>query len=142
VRASIAGTVLLLVTAAAAAVAPHSFDVPALIVALAMFAGGTVAFVWAYVVAIGRSRTEEVSLLGVYGLVDSTPAPVRIRLFGSLAAEVVIALVTAGVRLYSTLSFGVLAVMWGLGLAGGWGARYGSFPPRKPDPPRRRRNSG
>ncbi|HEY2430993.1 MAG TPA: hypothetical protein VGI06_18810, partial [Acidimicrobiales bacterium] len=94
VRASIAGTVLLLVTAAAAAVAPHSFDVPALIVALAMFAGGTVAFVWAYVVAIGRSRTEEVSLLGVYGLVDSTPAPVRIRLFGSLAAEVVIALVT------------------------------------------------
>jgi len=141
VLASLAGTVALLVTAVAADLAPHPFDVPALVVALLMFVGGTVAFVWAYVVAIGRSRTDEVTLLGVFGLVDSTPGPVKLRLFGSLAAEVVTALATASVRLYSTLSFGVLAVMWGLGLAGAWGARYGAFPPRRPEPPRRRRKS-
>jgi hypothetical protein len=141
VTASIGGTAALLVTAVAADVAPGSLEVPALVVALAMFVGGTAAFVWAYLVAIGRSRTDDVSLLGVYGLVDSTPAPVKVRLWGSLVAEIVIALATAGARLYSTLSFGILAVMWGLGLAGLWGARHGAFPPRAPNASRRRRNS-
>jgi len=141
VVASYAGTAALGITAIAADVAPHSFDVAALVVAVALFVAGTGAFIWAYFTAIGRSRTDEISLPGVYGLAGSTPAPVRLRLFGSLATEVVVSVVTAGTRLYSTLSFGVLGVMWGLGLAGLWGARHGAFPPRRVEPPRSRRRS-
>jgi hypothetical protein len=69
----------------------------------------------------------------VYGLSGSTPGPVKANLFGSLAVEAVVAVVTASTRLYSTLSFGILGLLWGLGLAGLWGARHGAFPPRSPD---------
>ena len=137
IAASLAGTGALGITAVVAAVAPHTLDVPALVVALAMFFGGTAAFVAAYVVAIGRSREQAVAIAGVFGLAGgSTPAAVRTRLLGSLAAEVVVAVATAAVRPYTSLSFGILAPMWGLGLAGLWGARHGGFAPRAPDPRR------
>lgn len=138
IAASFAGTGALGVTAIAAAIAPRTLDVPALVVALAMFFTGTGAFAWAYVIAIGRSRTEDIAVGGVYGLAGgSTPAPVRLKLLGSLAAEVALAVVTAAVRPYTSLSFGILAPMWGLGIAGVWGARHGGFPPRPADPRRR-----
>ena len=69
----------------------------------------------------------------MYGLSGTTPVPVKANLFGSLAVEALVAVVTASTRLYSTLSFGILGLLWGLGLAGLWGARYGAFPPRPPD---------
>ena len=136
VVASWVGTAVLAVTAIAADIAPHPLEVPALVVALALFFGGIVAFMSAYAIAIGRSREDDISLLGVYGLSGSTPVPVKANLFGSLAVEALVAVVTASTRLYSTLSFGILSLLWGLGLAGLWGARYGAFPPR---PPERRR---
>ena len=134
VVASWVGTGLLTVTAVAGAIAPHTLGVPALVVALLMFFGGIGAFAWAYLIAIGRSRESEISLGGVFGLAGSAPSSVRVRLFGSLGAQVAVALATAASRPYSSLSFGVLAVMWGLGMIGLWGARYGAFPPRQPAP--------
>jgi hypothetical protein len=139
VIASWVGTALLAATAVAGDIAPHTLEVPALVVAVAMFVGGIGAFFWAYVVAIGRSRESEIGLAGVFGLAGSAPSAVQVRLFGSLAVQIAVAIGTAAVRLYSTLSFGILAVMWGLGLAGLWGARYGAFPPRRPDEGRPRR---
>lgn len=139
--ASFVGTAVLAVTAVAGAVAPRALGVPALVVALVLSVGGTGAFMWAFAVAIGRSRTEDVTLFGVYGLSGSTPAPVKARLFGSLAAEAAVAVATAGVRLYTTLSFGILAVMWGLGMVGLWGAVHGAYPPRQPDPSRPNRRA-
>lgn len=136
VTASLAGTALLLVTAVPAAVAPDTLQVAAAVVAIGLFVGGTVTFAWSYAIAIGRSRTEDVTLAGVYGLSGTAPAAVKIRLFGSAVAEAAIALSTAGARVHSALSFGVLAVMWGLGLIGLWGARYGAFPPRPSRPSR------
>jgi hypothetical protein len=141
VYASYAGTVVLLVTAVAAVIAPHTFDIPAFVAALVLFFGGIAIFAWAFLVMAGRSRSHELTLSGVFGLSQSTPGPVKAQLFGSLAAQTLIAVATAATRLYSTLSFGVLAVMWGLGLAGLWGARYGAFPPRVQKPPQRRRKS-
>jgi hypothetical protein len=46
---------------------------------------------------------------------------------------VVIAFTAAGIRPYSSLAFSILAPMWGLGLSGLWGARYGTFGPRVGD---------
>jgi hypothetical protein len=139
VLASWIATALLTVTAAAGDVAPHTLGIAALAVALVMFFGGIGAFCWAYLIAVGRSRECEIGLSGVFGLSGSAPAAVRIRLFGSLATEAVVAVVTAAIRPYSILSFGILGVMWGLGLVGLWGAKYGAFQPRQPSAPGRRR---
>jgi len=139
VTASWGGTAALAVTACAAAAAPHPFETPALIVALVLFFAGIVAFFWAYAIAVGRSRLDAVGLPGVFGLSGSAPTSVRVRLLGSVAAQLAVAVATASIRLYSSLSFGLLAVMWGLGLTGLWGARYGAFPPRPPETERRRR---
>jgi hypothetical protein len=136
VWASYAGTLVLAVSAIAADLSPHTFDFTAFVLALVLFFGGTAIFVWAYLVMAGRSRTDDLTLSGVFGLAGSAPSAVQRRLFGSLALEVIVSITTAATRVYSTLSFGVLASMWGLGLTGLWGARYGAFPPRPPQPPR------
>lgn len=146
IRASWAGTALLTATAVPADLAPAAFEVPALIVALVLFFGGIGAFVWAYVVAVGRSRDQEIAVAGLFLLSGSAPTPVRWHLLGSLGAQVAVALATAGARPFTSLAFGVLSPMYGLGLAGLWAARYGTFPPRsarpegvgRPEPGRRR----
>ena len=129
VKASWAGTALFSVTATLAAVVPDA-DVVALVVALALFAGGTVAFAAGLVRAAGRSRREEVTLAGLFFL-EGAPKVVRRLVLGSLAVEVVVAFTTAGIRPNTSLAFGILAPVWGQGLAALWGARHNSFPPRR-----------
>ena len=131
VKASWAGTALFTVTAALAAVVPEA-DVVALAVALVLFAGGTVAFASGLVRAAGRSRREEVTLAGLFFL-EGAPKAVRRLVLGSLAVEVVVAFTTAGIRPNTSLAFGILAPVWGQGLAALWGARHNSFP-RRPVP--------
>ena len=128
VKASVAGTGIFVVTAILAAAVPDA-DLVALAVALVLFAGGAVAFVAALLAAAARSRREEVTLPGLFFL-EGAPPGVRRLLLGSLAAEVVTALATAGARPNTSLAFGILAPLWGQGLAGLWGARHGRFPPR------------
>lgn len=129
VKASWAGTAAFSLTALVAAVVADA-DVVALAVALLLFAGGTAAFAAALVRAATRSRHEELTLAGLFFLEGAPPA-VRRRLLGSLAAELVVAFVTAAVRPNTSLAFGILAPMWGQGLAGLWGARHGAFPARR-----------
>ena len=125
VKASWAGTAGFALTAGLATVVSGA-DVVALAAALLLFAGGTVAFVAALVHAAGRSRHEELTLAGLFFL-EGAPPVTRRLLLGSLAIEVVVALVTAGVRPNTSLAFGILAPVWGQGLAGLWGARHGIF---------------
>jgi len=129
IRAAFAGTAVFLV-AAVAALGASSLELAAVIVDLLLFAGGVIAFLWAYAVAIRRSREVLIGIGGLYFLQESAPRPIQIRLLGALAAEVVGAFATAGVRPFSGLAFGVLVPVWGLGLCGLWAARYGTFPPR------------
>ena len=130
VKASWVGTALFTVTAGLAAAVPEA-DVVALVVALALFAAGTVAFAAGLVRAAGRSRREEVTLAGLFFL-EGAPKAVRRLVLGSLAVEVVVAFTTAGIRPNTSLAFGILAPVWGQGLAALWGARHNSFPPRRP----------
>ena len=48
----------------------------------------------------------------------------------ALAAQTTTAVAAAAVKPFTSVAFAVLAPMWGLGLAGLWAAKYGSFPAR------------
>jgi hypothetical protein len=136
VRASWVGTGVFAVTAILGVAVPHPLAVPAAVVAFALFAAGCVVFVWAYVVAVARSRTDEISVMGLYLLSGSAPRPVRVRLLGAVGAQSAVALATASARPYTIAAAGILVPVYGLGLCGLWAARYGTFPPRRPAPRR------
>lgn len=130
VKLSWAGTALFTVTAAAAVVAEGLRPV-AVVVALVLFAAGSIVFLWAYGVAVTRSRTDAIGIGGLYFLAgDAAPAYVRRSMMASLAIEVVVALATASARPFTSLAFGILAPVFALGLAGLWGAKFGTFGPR------------
>jgi hypothetical protein len=130
VKASWIGTAAFGVTAAAATALPEPLVYVSVPVAIVLFAAGVVAFLWAYFIAIGRSRTDLIGIGGLYFLVRCAPRRVQHRMMWSLATEVVVALATASIRPYTPLAFGILVPVYGLGLAGLWGARHGTFPPR------------
>ena len=133
VRAAWAGTALFVVAAAAAAVSPDSLGIVAAAVDLALFAVGCVAFLVAFFRVVERSRTEEISVNGVYFLAGgSAPSSVRTPLLAALAVQIVVAVATAALRPYTELAFGVLVPVYGLGLIGLWASRYGEFPDRAP----------
>ncbi len=133
VRASWAGTAVFALTAGLGAVWPHA-DGVALAVALAMFLVGCLLFGAALVKAAGRSRTEEIAVMALFLLDGAAPWGVRRSLLGAVAAEVAVAVVTAAVRPNTSLAFGILAPVYGLGLAGLWGSRHGSFHRRERGP--------
>ena len=133
-KVSWGGTALFAVTAIAAAVAPETFKPPALIAAIVLFSGGCAIFLWAFVLVAARSRTDQMEQAQIWFLTGPpTPPEVRRSLLGALAVQVVISLVTAGVRPYTSLAAGVLVPMWGLGLCGLWAARHAVFPARPRD---------
>jgi hypothetical protein len=118
-------------TSLAAALIPDPLQTIAVPVALVLFAGGCLTFLWAYAVALGRSRDESLTMAGVFFLADRVaPARVTRDLRLLLAIQVVVALVVAASRPYTALAFAVLVPMLGLGNMALWGARWGTFPPK------------
>ena len=131
VNAAWAGTGAFAVTAAIATIADaDAMTYIAVGVALVLFAVGCGAFLWAYALAVARSREELIGIGGLYFLADSAPKVVAFRLRLVLAIEIVVALATSAIRPYTSIAFGILVPMFGLGLMGLWGARHGTFPPR------------
>ena len=125
------GTGAFAATAIGAAIAPDLLDIPALVVALVLFAAGCVCFLWGFGVAVSRSRTDEIGIGGLFFLAGSAPASVRRPLLTALAIQVVVAFATAAVRPFTSLAFGILVPVFGLGITGLWGARHGTFPARR-----------
>jgi hypothetical protein len=146
VRLNVIGTVLFTVSAVLAAVV---FDGPAkvqgVVVDLALFAIGVAAFLWGYWVAVQRSRQDELSVAELYFLLGAAiPRDVKRTMNLCLLVQTVVAVATAMTRLTtpsdtassgssagSTLAFGVLVPMFGLGLNGLWAAVHGNFGPRR-----------
>jgi hypothetical protein len=138
--------VLFTVSAILAAVV---FDGPAkvqgVVVDLALFAIGVAAFLWGYWVAVQRSRQDELSVAELYFLLGAAiPRDVKRTMNLCLLVQTVVAVATAMTRLTtpsdtassgssagSTLAFGVLVPMFGLGLNGLWAAVHGNFGPRR-----------
>jgi hypothetical protein len=135
VQVSWLGTVAFGVTAALGTVVP-GIDIAALVLALGLFLAGTVVFLLAFLKAVERSREEEVGVMNVFFLDHSAPRPIRRSLLASFVVEIAVAVATAAVRPNTSLAFGILVPIYGLSLAGLWGARHGTFPPRKPRAPK------
>lgn len=136
-----ADAVLTGVFVATALLAAAVFDEPwksvAVAVDIACFAVGVVAFLWGYWNAVQRSREEEIGVAALYFLLDGiAPRVVMVRMNGLLVVQVVCGIATAawrgstGGKPGSTLAFGILVPMLGLGLNGLWGAFHGMFGPR------------
>lgn len=134
VRLSWIGTVVSCVTAVANAVTGDRNDYwLSAAPALAMLLVGCGAFLWAFAVAVERSRTEEIGVGGLFFLEGCAPRRVQVVMMASVAVQTLVPLVVAVIRPFT--AFAVLAPVWSLGLAGLWGARHGTFPPRRrPDP--------
>jgi hypothetical protein len=134
---------LFAVTAIPAALGVSAFDVPAIAVALGLFAISLGVWCWAFAVALARTtRGDDVVVASMFLVQGPAPKRVRVQLFGSLALCIAVVAVTAVAE-----PFGVLVPMLPLGLLGLWGARHGVFPPRRmPDAATRdegaRRSSG
>ena len=112
------------------AVAVEAYRVVAVVIDLVLFAIGVVVFLAAFLTAVQRSRYEVIAVGGLYFLAGCAPQPVQVRLLGALAVQIVVAVVAASLAPFSSVAFGILVPVLGLGLAGLWGARHGQFPPR------------
>lgn len=133
-RADVWGTAAFVVAAVAAAVVPDPLLVLAVPLDLTLFAMGTGAFLWAYGVAVSRSRYEVVTMGGVFfpGRAMIPASAVRtLRLM--LAAQVVVAVAVAAARPFTAAAFAVLVPMFGLGLMALYGARLGRFATKPPE---------
>lgn len=109
----------------------------AVVVALVCFSVGVVAFLLGYWAAVQRSRRDVIGVAALFFLLGDVADSRTKRLMNScLAVQCVVALATALARPEtdgkpgSTLAFGILVPMLGLGLNGLWGSRHGHFEAR------------
>jgi hypothetical protein len=131
VNVAFLGTGALVATSVAAAVAPDTFGVVLAVLAVGLFAIGTGAMLWAYALGVSRSRTDLITVPGLFFLSgDVAPPSTRLALRVATVVEVVAVVAAASIRPYTEVAFGILAPMFGLGLMGMWGGRYGTFPDR------------
>jgi hypothetical protein len=127
------GTGVLVATSAAAAAAPDTFGTIHAGLSVVLFAVGTAAMLWAYALGVSRSRTDLVTVPGLFFLAgDVAPPATRRALRVATIVEVVAVVAAASMRPFTEVAFGILAPMFGLGLMGMWGGRHGAFPDRPP----------
>lgn len=130
VRASDVGTTVIVLASVVAAAFQEQLNSAIVVVSVAFFAVGCVAFLWALLVAAERSRTDALGMGGVYLLLGTAPRSIQVRLLGALGVQIAVTVATAAARPFTNQAFAVLAPMFGLGVTGLWGARFGRFGPR------------
>jgi hypothetical protein len=132
VVASWSGNVAFATTAIPAALGFDAFDDAAIAVSLALFFASLVVWTWALFAAIARTaRGDDVAVTTLFLLEGRVPGRARWLLYGSLGVCLAITVATAAAN-----PFGVLVPMYPLGYVGLWGARHGTFPPRRTSGPR------
>jgi hypothetical protein len=131
VRASWAGTAVFTVASLLGATRPRPFSGMSFAISVALFGAGCLVFLVAFARAVGRSRTEDITVASLFFLMGgSTPPAVQRGLLASLLVEIVAGVAAAAARPFTSQAAGVLAPMWALGLCGLWAARHGRFQPR------------
>ena len=134
INLSWAGTAAYTALAVAGTIAPDWFAMATAVLSGVLFAVGCVVFLWAYAVAVSRSRTDAIGIGGLYFLAGTAPREPAFRLRLSFAIEIVAAIVSSSIRPFTPMAFGFLVPVYGLGMMGLWGARYGTFEPRRVEP--------
>lgn len=137
VRINIIGTGLFVVSATLATLVFTSvFRTLGVVVALALFTVGVASFIWGYFTAVQQSRYSQISVASLFLLTGEVAnRKVRWLMNGCLVVQGSCGLLTALARTStdgrpgSTLAFGVLVPLFGVGLNGLWASRYGSFSP-------------
>src|SRR5688500_15431880 len=97
VRPAVWGTVAFAVVSLMAVSGGDSVAPFVIVFDVALFGLGSLAFVRTLLVAAERSRTEELSVAGIWFLAGSAPGRIRIWLLGCLVAQVVIGFAAAGI---------------------------------------------
>ncbi len=122
------------VTAVAAVAFTPATRTIGVVVDLALFAVGVATFIWGYFSAVQRSRVDEISVASLYFLSGQVADKQVQKIMNVwLIAQLVIGLAGAIARSStdgkagSTLAFGVLVPLLGLGLNGLWASQFGTF---------------
>lgn len=128
-RFDVYATVVFAVVSLLEAALPEPLVVLSLPLDLVLFVVGCGAFLWAYAVAVGRSRYEALTMGGVFFPGSDVVPGAAVRVLRlCLLAQVVVAVAAAAVRPFTPAAFAVLVPMLGIGLMALYGARYGRFP--------------
>ena len=131
--ASWVATALFGVVSVPAVIDPERFVALFFGVSVVLFFTGCAVFVLDLVLAAARSRDDAMGIGGLFFLVGSAPRPVQVHLLGSLAAQVVVAVVAAALHPFTPLAFGTLVPTVALSLCGLWAVRHGLFEPAAPE---------
>lgn len=94
-----------------------------------VFVVGAGLFGWAFLIAAGRSRLEELTVAGAFFLAGSVDIGDRRWAYGNLLAQTIIGVVGGSADLYTTMAFGILVPMFGLGVIAFLGSAHGAFRP-------------
>ena len=131
-------SLFLVVTAVVTVVFTPATRAVGVAVDLVLFGIGVAAFIWGYFSAVQRSRVDEISVASLYFLSGQVAdRQVQRTMNGCLIAQLVICLAGAIARSStdgqagSTLAFGVLVPLLGLGLNGLWASQFATFTPRE-----------
>ena len=110
-----------------------AFDDAAVGVSAVLFLVSLPIWIYAFFLAVVRTgRGDDIAVSSLFFLAGSAPSTVRKQLMYAFAASVVLAAITCWAN-----PAAVLVPMLPLGLAGLWGARYGTFPARTDAKPSR-----
>ena len=128
-----AATAVFTLAAIAAVVAGGVWVTVLVVVSAVLFVAGSIGCLWAFAIAVQRSRYVEIAPTQLYFLTGGcAPSVVRNRFLSLFAIQVVVGLIAASLRPFTGVAFGVLVPMFGLGAAGLWAARNGTYPDRVP----------
>lgn len=97
-------------------------------VSVGLFLAGCALFLVDLVLAAARSRDAVMGIGGLFFLAGSAPRSVQRHLLGSLALQVVVAVLAAALDPFTPLAFGTLVPTIGLAFCGLWSVRHGLFP--------------
>ena len=133
IAASWASTLLFTAVTVPAVIDPDAFIGLFFGVSVALFFAGCAVFALDLVLAAARSRDDAMGIGGLFFLAGSAPRAAQRHLLGSLAVQVVVAVVAAALDPFTPLAFGTLVPVLPLALAGLWAVRHGLFEPATPD---------
>jgi len=134
VQASLAGTAIFAVTGLPAAAGVDALQAPSVVISLLLFVVSIPVALLALARAAVRTARQEdrITVTSLFFLPGSAPKPVRLLLLGSLAASLVVTVLSA-----TREPFGILEPVFPLALCAYWAARHGTFPrlPSGGEPP-------